>query len=95
MKFLNRMTSVAAIAAATTVLSFGSATADNFKIAVGDSGIGIDPQEAARLGQPYRLRQFRRVIEHMLKHRDEIWLTRPQDICVHIEGLPAGTVPGP
>ncbi len=46
------------------------------------------------LGQPYRLRQFRRVIEHILKHRDEIWLTRPQDICTYIEGLPVGTVPG-
>jgi hypothetical protein len=46
------------------------------------------------MGQPYRLRQFRRVIEHILKHRDQIWLTRPGDICTHIESLPAGTVPG-
>ena len=46
------------------------------------------------LGQPYRVRQFRRVIEHILRHRDRIWLTRPGAICDHIEGLPAGTVPG-
>jgi len=46
------------------------------------------------MGQPYRLRQFRRVIEHILQHRDQIWLTRPGDICTHIESLPAGTVPG-
>jgi allantoinase len=46
------------------------------------------------LSQPYRLRQFRRVIEHILQHRDEIWLTLPQDICANIEGLTAGTVPG-
>jgi len=46
------------------------------------------------LGQPYRLRHFRRVIEHVLKHRDDIWLTRPGDICAHIERLPAGIVPG-
>jgi len=46
------------------------------------------------MGQPYRLRQFRRVIEHILKHRDQIWLTRPGDICTHIESLPAGIVPG-
>jgi len=46
------------------------------------------------MGQPYRLRQFRRVIEHILQHRDQIWLTRPGDICAHIESLPAGTVPG-
>jgi allantoinase len=46
------------------------------------------------LGQPYRLRHFRRVIEHVLKHRDRIWLTRPGEICAHIENLPAGIVPG-
>jgi hypothetical protein len=46
------------------------------------------------MGQPYRVRQLRRVFEHILKHRDQIWLTRPGDICTHIESLPAGTVPG-
>ena len=46
------------------------------------------------LGQPYRLRHFRRVIEHLCAHRDDIWLTRPGDICTHIEGLAAGIVPG-
>ena len=47
------------------------------------------------LGQPYRLRQFRRVIDHIMKHRDQVWLARPGDICAHIEGLPAGVVPMP
>lgn len=46
------------------------------------------------LGQPYRLRQFRRVLDHILEHRDQVWLTRPGDICRHIESLPPGTVPG-
>ncbi len=46
------------------------------------------------VGQPYRLRQFRHVIEHILKHRDQIWLTRPGEICKFIESLPAGVVPG-
>ena len=46
------------------------------------------------MGQPYRVRQLRRVIEHILQHRDHIWLTRPDNICTHIESLPAGTVPG-
>ncbi len=46
------------------------------------------------LGQPHRLRQFRRVIEHVLRYRDRIWLTRPGDICQFIEKLPAGIVPG-
>jgi len=46
------------------------------------------------LGQPYRLRQFRRVIEHIVAHRNQIWITRPGDICRHIEALPKGIVPG-
>jgi allantoinase len=46
------------------------------------------------LGQPHRLRQFRRVIEHILAHRDRIWLTRSGDLCKFIESLPAGVVPG-
>lgn len=46
------------------------------------------------LGQPYRLRQFRRVIEHIMEHRDRIWLTRAGAICDYIETLPQGIVPG-
>jgi allantoinase len=46
------------------------------------------------LGHPHRLRRFRRVIEHIVKHRDRVWLTRPGDIYRHIEALPKGTVPG-
>jgi hypothetical protein len=46
------------------------------------------------LGQPHRLRRFRRVIEHIVKQRERIWLTRPGDICRYVETLPPGTVPG-
>jgi allantoinase len=46
------------------------------------------------LGQPFRMRQLRRAIAHILKHRDEIWLTQPGQIAAHVAGLPAGTVPG-
>jgi len=46
------------------------------------------------LGQPYRLRQFRRVIEHIMGHRERIWLTRAGEICDYIETLPKGIVPG-
>ncbi len=46
------------------------------------------------LGQPHRLRQFRRVIRHITAHRERVWLTHPGRICEHIEALPAGTVPG-
>ena len=46
------------------------------------------------LGQPHRLRRFRSVVDHILKHRDRIWITRPGDICGFIESLPEGIVPG-
>ena len=46
------------------------------------------------LGQPHRLRQFRRVVEHILKHRDRVWLARPGEICKFIESLASGIVPG-
>jgi hypothetical protein len=46
------------------------------------------------IGRPYRLPQLRRALQHILRYRDRIWLTRPRDICAHIESLPAGMVPG-
>jgi allantoinase len=45
------------------------------------------------VGRPYRIRQMRRAFEHILAKRDRIWLTRPGDICRHVEGLPDGVVP--
>ena len=58
------------------------------------SAISKRPDYSFVLGQPYRLRQFRRVIEHILTHRDQVWITRPGEICKFIESLPAGIVPG-
>ena len=46
------------------------------------------------MGRPYRIRHLRRFFEHIAAQRDRIWLTRPRDICAHIESLPRGTVPG-
>ncbi|MGE0701348.1 MAG: polysaccharide deacetylase family protein [Hyphomicrobiaceae bacterium] len=46
------------------------------------------------LGQPFRLRQLRRVMQHILSHRDRIWLTQPGEIARHIQTLPPGVVPG-
>src|SRR5205814_10131931 len=45
------------------------------------------------VGRPYRLPQLRRALEHVARHRDRIWLTRPGEICAHIESLPRGVVP--
>jgi hypothetical protein len=38
-------------------------------------------------GRPYRFRASRRAFEHILKHRDLIWLTQPHKTCKHIGGL--------
>lgn len=46
------------------------------------------------IGQPYRLRALRRAMTHILKHRDDVWLTTPGAIARHCMGLPAGTIPG-
>lgn len=46
------------------------------------------------VGRPYRMPAMRRVYEHILSRRHKIWLTRPGDICRHIESLEPGVVPG-
>jgi allantoinase len=46
------------------------------------------------VGRPYRLRELRRALEHVVRHRDRIWLARPGEICAHVERLPRGVVPG-
>jgi peptidoglycan/xylan/chitin deacetylase (PgdA/CDA1 family) len=46
------------------------------------------------VGRPYRIRQLRRALQHILGYQDRIWLTRPRDICAYLETLPAGVVPG-
>ena len=46
------------------------------------------------IGQPFRLRELRRAMRHIVNKRDEIWLTQPGEICAFVESLPPGTVPG-
>ena len=45
------------------------------------------------IGQPFRLRALRRALDHILQHRDEIWITTPGGVADHIATLPEGTVP--
>ena len=45
------------------------------------------------VGRPYRLRHLRRALKHLAAHRERVWLTRPRDICAHVESLGAGIVP--
>ncbi len=46
------------------------------------------------IGQPFRLRALRRALDHILEHRDEIWLTTPGAVAEHVMALPSGTLPG-
>lgn len=46
------------------------------------------------VGQPFRLRALRRAMAHILKHRDDIWVTTPGEIAKYCAGLPEGTIPG-
>ncbi len=43
------------------------------------------------VGQPFRLKQFRRVLEHISKFRDDVWFTTAGDIAGHY----ASVVPPP
>ena len=40
------------------------------------------------VGQPFRIRQFRRVLDALKAHADDIWFTTPGQICDHYQALP-------
>ena len=46
------------------------------------------------IGQPFRLAALRGALDHILKHRQDIWIATPGEIAAHVAGLPPGTVPG-
>lgn len=41
------------------------------------------------VGQPFRIVHLRRALEHMLAHRDRLWVTVPRDISRYYRTLPA------
>src|SRR4029453_3658077 len=45
-------------------------------------------------GRPYRIRRLRRAFQHIARHGDRVWLTRPRGTTAHVGALPAGIVPG-
>ena len=47
-------------------------------------------------GQPFRLRNLRKALQHCLEHahKDSVWLARPVDVAEHCLSLPPGTIPG-
>lgn len=46
------------------------------------------------IAQPFRLAALRRALDHIMKRRDEIWVTTPGEIAKYCMSLPQGTVPG-
>lgn len=44
------------------------------------------------IAQPFRLRQFRRLLAHIRAHQERIWLTRPGEIARYASQLPHGTI---
>lgn len=39
------------------------------------------------IGQPFRLRAFRRALTHIASRRDELWITTPGEVAAHYAGL--------
>jgi acyl transferase domain-containing protein len=54
----------------------------------------LSPSLTVVAGEESAIRRLRRALQHILGHRDRVWLTRPRDICAHVESLPTGVVPG-
>ena len=44
------------------------------------------------VGQPFRLRQLRRVLAHIVDRKRKVWLCRAGDIAAHAASLPEGTI---
>ena len=55
-------------------------------------GISVHP---FIIGQPFRLRAFRRAMDHILKRRDELWITTPGEIARYCATLPTSILPKP
>ena len=46
------------------------------------------------LGHPFRIRPLREVMEYIMRHREEIWITTPGEIAAYCKTLPPGIIPG-
>lgn len=45
------------------------------------------------IGHAFRLRQLRRLLDHIASRRNALWITHPGAIAAYARGLPAGVVP--
>ncbi|WP_212525685.1 polysaccharide deacetylase family protein [Actibacterium sp. MT2.3-13A] len=46
------------------------------------------------IGHPYRLRALRRALQHVLAHRDDLWITTVGGVHDYCASLPDGVIPG-
>jgi len=53
-------------------------------------GISVHPFV---IGQPFRLRAFRRAMDHIMARRDELWITTPGEISRYCGTLPESILP--
>lgn len=74
-----------------TAPAFADMAIDNFDEMLGQSsrqplvyGITI---HTFITGQPFRIKQFRRVLDHLCKHRDDVWLTTAGAAADHYASL--------
>jgi allantoinase len=74
-----------------TVSAFADMAIDNFDEMLGRSarqslvcGVTI---RSFIVGQPFRLRQFRRVLEHLAAHRESVWFTTSGGVAEHYAAL--------
>jgi allantoinase len=45
------------------------------------------------MGQPFRLRALRRALAHILRHREQLWLTTPGEVTRYCASLPPEIIP--
>jgi hypothetical protein len=47
------------------------------------------------IGQPFRMQALRRGLDHILKWRENLWITTPGEIASYCAKLPAAVLPHP
>ncbi len=46
------------------------------------------------VGQPFRLRHLSRALQHIVRYREEAWITTAGAVAAHVMALLDGTLPG-
>ena len=40
------------------------------------------------MGQPFRLARLRKALQHIISHKDQVWMTLPGEVARHYRELP-------